>query len=94
MAKLDKKARYDQFSKVEDKFCIGGSEIFHIWTSLNGWKWYATQITTKNKIPNTYYGYVQGDFAEWGSWYASDMKSPDIAEIPKEEWENFIQIAQ
>ena len=94
MAKLDKRARYNQFSKVGDKFCIGGSEIFHIWkgdTGMGIWTWYCTQITTKNKIPSTYYGYVQGVEAEWGSWYASHMKG--MQEIPKEEWSEVIELS-
>lgn len=93
MAKLDKKAKYDEFSIVDGKHCIGGSEIFLVWKSFTGWVWYATKINTLKKVPNTYYGYVEGHEAEWGSWYASDMEHPDIISVPKESWNNIASLA-
>jgi hypothetical protein len=91
MAKLDKKASYNEFSEVNGVQCIGGFEIKHIWHSpVTGWTWYATEVTTKNKVPSTYYGFVKGFENEWGSWYASDMEVSDIEEVPKERWVNTI----
>lgn len=94
MAILNKNRLYDEFSLEDGKYCIGGKEIFHIWKSVSGWVWYATKVVTKDKIPSIYEGYVQGNFNEWGSWYASDMKDSMIQEIPKENWDNVIKVTQ
>lgn len=83
MAKIDKKAKYDEFTTKDNKHCVGGYEIIKCWLGINGWKWYATTIETmKDKKPFIYYGYVEGDFSEWGTWYATDMESMGITEIP------------
>lgn len=87
MTKLDKKAKYDEFTTVDGVDCIGGFEIKRIWHSPSmGWTWFATEVTTKDNVAHTFYGFVKGFENEWGSWYASDMEDNDVVEIPKENW--------
>ena len=94
MAKIDKKAKYNEFSKIDEKYCIGGQEIFHINKSNSGWTWYQTQKPkVKPTSQDVLYGYVEGHEAEWGSWYASDMENPDIFSVPKENWNNIASLA-
>lgn len=91
MAKIDKKAKYDEFSICQGKYCIGGNEIVKAWHNpLNGWKWFATKAVTKNKVPRIYEGFVLGDYNEWGSWYAEDMDSMGTIEVPITQLENMV----
>jgi hypothetical protein len=93
MARIDKKANWDEFTIKDGKQCIGGYEILNIWHGLsNGWYWYATKVSTKNKEANIYEGFVKGFESEWGSWYASDMGNPLIEEVPKANWNNCVPI--
>jgi len=88
MSRIDKKAKYDEFTRKDGKECIGGYEIKKAWESMSGWYWIATKLETKNKdkSPFIWYGYVQGLENEWGTWYDSDMKLKNIWEIPIENW--------
>lgn len=95
MAKIDNKAKYDEFTICQDKHCIGGNEIIKAWHSpLNGWKWFATKAITENKIPQIYEGFVIGDYEEWGSWYAEDMTTFGIVEVPTNRLENMVQFTK
>ena len=82
MAKIDKKAKYDEFTTKDGIECIGGYEIKEAWESMSGWYW----IATKKESKDIWYGYVQGFENEWGTWYDSDMKTNDISEIPMDNW--------
>ena len=82
MSRIDKKAKYDEFTRKDGKECIGGYEIEKAWESTSGWYW----IATKKESKDIWYGFVQGFENEWGTWYVSDMESKDISEIPMDNW--------
>lgn len=94
MAKIDKSAKWNEFTIKDGKHCIGGQEIFRVNKSISGWIWYQTQKPKVNPTPqDILYGYVEGMASEWGSWYADDMESSDIIEVPKESWNNIESLA-
>jgi len=98
MAKIDKKAKWDQLTIKDNKLCVGGYEVMKAWKSPNmqskdgkGWRWFGTKIETKRGgEPFIWYGYVIGFDNEWGTWYQTDMDAVDITEIPKEELPSLI----
>lgn len=93
MPRIDKKAKYDEFTIKDGKVCIGGYQVIDIWRSMaNDWIWFDTKVTTKLKQPYTHYGYVIGFEKEWGSWYHSDMELPSIKKVPEAEWGKYIPV--
>jgi len=93
MAKIDKKAKWDEFSTIDDKLCIGGYEVLKAWMNPTmegkdqvGWYWLGTKIETKQKgEPFIWYGFVKGFENEWGTWYQSDMLTEGTIEVPLNE---------
>ena len=74
---------------------IGISKVIRGWESFSGWYWFAISIDHKQtsviegkEYPNDiiYYGFVQGDFEEWGCFSLAELESshPLVWEIPKE----------
>lgn len=93
MAKIDKKANWDEVTIIDNKVCIGGFEVLKAWTnpfleskSGKGWLWLATKIETKKEgKPFIWYGYVKGFEDEWGTWYQTDTTLTGTTEVPLDE---------
>ena len=44
------------------------------WESFNGTYWFATEIDSTDINPKRYYGLVQGDFEEFGTWFEHELE--------------------
>ena len=44
------------------------------WESFNGTYWFATEIDSTDISPKRYYGLVQGEFEEWGTWFEHELE--------------------
>ena len=74
-----------KFENKDGKLFINGQEVIKGWESFSGWYWFATEMAYKQtsvlpdgrEIPNDqmYYGFVQGNFEEWGYFSKSELES-------------------
>jgi len=76
----------------DNSMTIDGHKVLKIWESFSGWYWYATKSegyreTVFDDNDHIWFGYVQGNFDEWGSWSEAELKDAGVWEVPQSNWE-------
>lgn len=85
-----------QFKTKNDDLYIDNKKVLRGWESWNGLYWFATEEAYKQdsvidgktyKDDTIYYGFVQGQFDEWGYFSQAEVESlkPRVWEIPKKD---------
>ena len=73
-----------ELKTLEGKLFIDNQEVIKGWESFSGWYWFATEEAYKQdsiiegkvfENDQIYFGYVQGQFDEWGYFSEAELKS-------------------
>lgn len=78
---------------------VGGKPIIRAWESFTGWYWLAVEESHKQdsvidgkvyKDDQIYFGYVVGDFKEWGYFSLAELElsKPLVWEVKKHDIES------
>ena len=70
---------------------IDGQNVIKMWESFQGWYWYAIEdqgeyTTVDDTIAHAWYGYVQGNYNEWGTWDSKELERAGVWTVPKSNW--------
>ncbi len=63
-----------EFKAKDGKLYIDGKRVIKAWESYTGWYWFATEKWEERDDDTIWFGFVQGDFDEWGSWSEAELK--------------------
>ena len=81
-----------QFESRKGKLHIDGKKVIKGWESFSGWYWFATENAYQQdsvvdgkviKDDTIWFGFVQGQFEEWGYFSEGELKNlaPKVWEI-------------
>ena len=84
-----------KFEAINGKPLIDGQEVLKGWESFTGWYWFAVEESYKQdsvidgkvfENDQIYFGYVQGQFDEWGYFSKAELGINSLVwEIKKED---------
>jgi len=84
--KADRGSAGADFEERNGSLYVDGSKVLKGWESAFGWYWFAVEKLAGNiKGKAIWFGFVQGEFNEWGTFSEAELDSiSDIWELSKE----------
>lgn len=91
----ESKATEVKIERADGSMTIDGKQVIKIWESFNGWYWYAVEDRGQytgidydgNDVEaHAWFGYVQGEFNEWGTFDSKELERAGVWEVPRSNW--------
>ena len=95
MPSAEAKAIEAKIERSDGSMTIDGKQVIKIWESMQGWYWYAVEDQGEytgvgadgNDIQaHAWFGYVQADFNEWGTFDSKELERAGVWTVPKSNW--------
>jgi len=95
MPSAEAKATEAKIERSDGSMTIDGKQVIKIWESMQGWYWYAVEDQGEytgvgadgNDIQaHAWFGYVQADFNEWGTFDSKELERAGVWTVPKSNW--------
>lgn len=95
MPVAESKATEVKIERGNGSMTIDGKPVIKIWESFNGWYWYAVEDQGEyvgvgadgNDVEaHAWFGYVQADFNEWGTFDSKELERAGVWEVPRSNW--------
>ena len=95
MPSTESKATEAKIERGNSSMKIDGKNVIKIWESMQGWYWYAVEDQGEytgvgadgNDVQaHAWFGYVQADFNEWGTFDSKELERAGVWTVPKSNW--------
>ena len=95
MPSVESKSTEAKIERSDGSMTIDGKQVIKIWESMQGWYWYAVEDQGEytgvgadgNDIQaHAWFGYVQADFNEWGTFDSKELERAGVWTVPKSNW--------
>lgn len=95
MPSSETKATEAKIERSNGSMTIDGKQVIKIWESMQGWYWYAVEDQGEytgvdadgNDVQaHAWFGYVQADFNEWGTFDSKELERAGVWTVPKSNW--------
>ena len=92
---VDYKVNEVNIERGNSSMKIDGKNVIKIWESMQGWYWYAVEDQGEytgvgadgNDVQaHAWFGYVQADFNEWGTFDSKELERAGVWTVPKSNW--------
>ena len=95
MPSSEAKSTEAKIERSDGSMTIDGKQVIKIWESMQGWYWYAVEDQGEytgvgadgNDVQaHAWFGYVQADFNEWGTFDSKELERAGVWTVPKSNW--------